>query len=212
MSMLTMALPLLNGRQESRVAMAIARASRDARPAGGGDVMRIVCLPPFVRASVIFAACVVGASPAAAQQQQSSQPVVVTGAATDVAPIWFFAQTVPRDGSPQTLFPVKRIEEPARPGALLPLYGSLVGLQVLDIHSTHGAIESGDGRESNPAMQPVVKNSAAFVAVKAGATAGVIWASEKMWKKNRKAAVIFASAVNIAMAAIVANNYRVVSR
>ena len=63
--------------------------------------------------------------------------------------------------------------------------------------------------EANPAMQPVVKNSAAFIAVKAGATAGVIWASEKMWKKNRKAAVVFATVVNVAMAAIVANNYRV---
>jgi hypothetical protein len=37
----------------------------------------------------------------------------------------------------------------------------------------------------------------------------VIWASEKLWKKNRKAAVVFASVVNVAMAAVVANNYRV---
>jgi len=177
--------------------------------------MRIVRLPPSVRASVVFAACVVGASPSAAQQpsSQPSQPIAVISEATEIAPIWFAAQMLPRDGSsPQTLFPVKRIEEPTRPGALLPLYGSLVALQVLDIHSTRGAMESSEGREANPAMQGVVKNSAAFIAVKAGATAGVIWASEKMWKKNRKAAVIFASVVNIAMAAIVANNYRVVSR
>jgi hypothetical protein len=58
-------------------------------------------------------------------------------------------------------------------------------------------------------MRPIVKNSAAFVAVKAGATAGVIWASEKLWRKNRKAAVVFAGVVNAAMAAVVANNYRV---
>jgi hypothetical protein len=58
-------------------------------------------------------------------------------------------------------------------------------------------------------MRPVVGNSAAFIAVKASATAGVIWASEKMWKKNRKASVIFTALVNTAMAAIVANNYRV---
>jgi hypothetical protein len=37
----------------------------------------------------------------------------------------------------------------------------------------------------------------------------VIWASEKMWKKNRKAAVIFTALVNAGMAAVVANNYRV---
>jgi hypothetical protein len=99
-------------------------------------------------------------------------------------------------------------EPPDRPGALMPLYGSLIALQGLDIHSTRRALGSG-GSEANPAMRPVVKNSAAFVAVKAGATAGVIWASEKLWKKNRKAAVIFASVVNVAMAAVVANNYRV---
>jgi hypothetical protein len=30
-----------------------------------------------------------------------------------------------------------------------------------------------------------------------------------MWKKNRKAAVIFTALVNAGMAAVVANNYRV---
>lgn len=39
-----------------------------------------------------------------------------------------------------------------------------------------------------------------------------IQASEKMWKRNRKAAVIFAGLVNAAMAAVVANNYRTVVR
>jgi hypothetical protein len=83
-----------------------------------------------------------------------------------------------------------------------------VTLQGLDIHSTRRAIDSGSGREVNPAMRGVVNNRAAFIAVKAGATAGVIWASEKMWKKNRTGAVIFAGIVNAAMAVIVANNYR----
>lgn len=99
-------------------------------------------------------------------------------------------------------------EKPRRPGPLLPLYGSFVALQGMDFHSTRRALGSGSGREANPAMREVVNNSAAFLAVKAGATAGVIWASEKMWKKNRKGAVIFAAVVNAAMAAIVANNYR----
>ena len=170
--------------------------------------MRIVRLPAIVRASVVFAACVAGAGPALAQQQ-SIPPAAVASEAAGVAPLWL-AQMPRRDApSEQTLFPIKRVEEPRRPGALLPLYGSLIALQGLDIHSTRSAIESGNGREANRAMQPVVKNSAAFIAVKAGATAGVIWASEKMWKKNRKAAVVFATVVNVAMAAIVANNYRV---
>jgi uncharacterized protein DUF5658 len=165
--------------------------------------MRIVHLPPVVRASVILAACVAAASPAVAQQQPKP-PSAITEA-TEVAPLWLAAQMPPRTA----LFPVNRVEEPKRPASLLPLYGSLIALQGLDIHSTRGAVGSGEGREANPAMEPIVKNSAAFIAVKAGATAGVIWASEKMWKKHRKASVLFASAVNIAMAAIVANNYRV---
>ena len=94
-----------------------------------------------------------------------------------------------------------------RPGALIPLYVSLVALQGLDVYSTKSALDAGTGREANPAMRGVVHHGPMFVAVKAGATAGVIWASEKMWRKNRKAAVIFASLVNAAMAGIVANNY-----
>src|SRR5690606_19563568 len=75
------------------------------------------------------------------------------------------------------VFPVRAIEEPRRPPALLPLYGSLITLQGLDIHSTRRAIGSGAASEANPAMRPIVKHSAAFVAVKAGSTAGVIWAA-----------------------------------
>ena len=167
--------------------------------------MRIVRLPTFVRASVVVAACAAAASPAVAQQQ-SDPPAA--NALTGVAPASLAVQMPQRD-VPQTLFPVARIEEPTRPAALLPLYGSLIALQGFDIHSTRRAVGSGEGREANPAMQPVVRHGAAFIAIKAGATAGVIWASEKMWKKNRKAAVVFATVVNVAMAAIVANNYRV---
>jgi len=58
-------------------------------------------------------------------------------------------------------------------------------------------------------MSGIVGNRAAFVAVKAAATAGVIYAGERMWKKNRVAAVIFVAALNGAMTAVVARNYSV---
>jgi hypothetical protein len=115
----------------------------------------------------------------------------------------------PASPEAQQLFPLRRAEISRRPAALMPLYGSLVALQGLDIHSTRSALESDGAREGNPAMRPLVRNNALFIGVKAGATAGVIWASEKMWRKKRKAAVVFASLVNVAMAAVVANNYRV---
>ena len=146
----------------------------------------------------------------AASAQEPAQPATSPGFAdlpvtllADMNPGLQVRQRPPR----QQLFPIAD-DKPGRPGALLPLYGSLIALQGLDIHSTHSALEAGD-REANPAMRPVVKNGAAFLAVKAGAPASVIWVSEKMWKKNRKAAVILTAVVNAAMAAVVANNYRV---
>lgn len=151
-----------------------------------------------VRAA-LAASCLLVALPAAAQEVSTQVPFSVA------------AQPSAQQIFPQPVFPVRPARTPeagGRPRALLPLYGSLVALQGLDIHSTRRALRSGSAREANPAMRPIVNNGAAFVAVKAGATAGVIWASERLWKKNRKAAVIFAGVVNVAMAAIVANNYR----
>src|SRR5215218_5645358 len=74
------------------------------------------------------------------------------------------------------------IAEPRRPPALVPLYATLAVLQGLDMHSTMKGIGSAQGREANPIMQPVVENGAVLLAVKATATIGVIWMSEKMWK------------------------------
>jgi hypothetical protein len=49
-----------------------------------------------------------------------------------------------------------------------------------------------------------------MLAVKAAGTAGVIFASEKIWKRNKTAAVIFMIATNAGMAWVVQNNYRAV--
>ena len=102
--------------------------------------------------------------------------------------------------------------EPKRPAALVPLYASLVGLQALDIHSTRRGMSSGATRETNPLMKSLVKNDATFIAVKASVTAGTIFATEKLRKKRPKTAVALAAALNIGMAAVVFNNYRVARR
>ena len=102
----------------------------------------------------------------------------------------------------------RQAEGRQRPAAMMPLYGSLVALQGLDIHSTRRGMSSGKTREANPVMSPVVGNGAAFVAVKAAATAGAIWAAEKLWKKHPRRAVIFAVLLNATMAAVVTHNYR----
>jgi hypothetical protein len=174
--------------------------------------MRAVRISSSAARAAVAAVCLLVAMPVSAQEVvRGADDVVSLGIVIDAASL---RSDLPRLSAPQVpirqpVFPVRGIEEPRRPAAMLPLYGSLIALQGLDIHSTRRAIGSGAGSEANPAMRPIVKNSAAFVAVKAGATAGVIWASEKLWRKNRKAAVVFAGVVNAAMAAVVANNYRV---
>jgi len=165
--------------------------------------MRVVPGASLLGCAIVAAGLCV-ATPALAQVS-SEPPVATADIPIAPAPPWLTGQTMP---APR-LFEAPAQPEPERPAPLLSLYGSLIALQGLDIHSTRRGLASGAGRELNPAMRPVVRNGAAFIAVKASATAGVIWASEKMWKKNRKAAVIFTALVNAGMAAVVANNYRV---
>ena len=105
------------------------------------------------------------------------------------------------------------LTEPApapRPAALMPLYGSLIGLQALDFDSTRRAMASGAGREANPLMRSVVGRPAALVAVKAGATGAIIFASERLHKTHHPAAaVMLMIGINSAYAMIVAHNYAV---
>jgi hypothetical protein len=93
-----------------------------------------------------------------------------------------------------------------RPGALIPLYASFVALQALDVHSTKYALSHG-AVEGNPLMRGVASNDLGLAAIKAAGTAGVILASERMWRKNKAASVIFMIAANSAMAWVVQHNY-----
>ena len=95
-----------------------------------------------------------------------------------------------------------------RPRALVPLYVSFASLQVLDAHATTLALGNG-GVEANPVMRGVVSSPAGMLAVKAAGTAGVFWASERMWKRNKAAAVVFLIAANSAMGWVVQHNYRI---
>ena len=96
-----------------------------------------------------------------------------------------------------------------RPRALVPLYVSFASLQGLDAHSTARALDRG-AQETNPLMRSLAEHPVGLLAVKAGATTVVIYAGEKMWKRNRVAAVVFMVAANSAMAWVVQHNYRAV--
>ena len=96
-----------------------------------------------------------------------------------------------------------------RPRALMPLYASFASLQVLDVHSTTRAVDRG-AVEMNPLMKGIAGNPLGMLAIKAGATTGVVYAGEQLWKRNKTAAVIFMIAANTAMGLVVQHNYRVV--
>ena len=115
-------------------------------------------------------------------------------------------------GTRPSLDPVVRTDvRPAvrpRPAALVGLYVSLAGMQALDIASTHKALEAG-AAEANPMMAPFARSPLALAAVKAGVTSVTIFAAERMWKTNRKAALVTMIALNATYGAIAAHNYRV---
>ena len=50
------------------------------------------------------------------------------------------------------------------------------------------------------------------MAVKAGATAGTVYLAEKIWKRNRKAAIITMIGANVAYGMIASHNYSVARR
>lgn len=93
-------------------------------------------------------------------------------------------------------------------GALVPLYVSFAALQALDVHSTLTALGRPGTREANPLMAGVVDRPAAFMAVKAGAGAGIIYLAEKLRKRSRAGAMVMMAALNSVYAAVVAHNYR----
>ena len=80
-------------------------------------------------------------------------------------------------------------------------------LQGLDVHSTLRAIDAGH-HEQNPLMRWTVSHPAAFISMKAAASAATIYVAEKIRKRHPKRALLFMAAVNSAYALIVVHNYK----
>jgi hypothetical protein len=100
---------------------------------------------------------------------------------------------------------------PRRPHSLIPLFASYAVVQALDVHSTLTAVSRG-AVEQNPLMAPLVNRPAAFVAFKAGVTAGAIVVANRLARHNRLAAYVLMFALNSAYAFVVVHNYTVASR
>ena len=61
--------------------------------------------------------------------------------------------------------------------------------------------------ETNPLLSGFAHKPAALVAVKAAASVGTIYLAERLWKRNRVAAIAMMVAFNGAYALIAAHNY-----
>ena len=97
-----------------------------------------------------------------------------------------------------------------RPAALPVLYVSLAGLQAFDVYSTRQGLARG-ARELNPLVAPVAGNTTGMVVLKAVSTATTIAIAERLWHTNKTAAILTMVAANAVMAAVAANNVRVVN-
>ena len=92
-----------------------------------------------------------------------------------------------------------------RPSLLPGLYASFAALQMFDVYSTQRAI-SGGASEANPLMKTVTGNKATFYAVKAVSTVAPMLLAERVWKKNKVAAIAVMAASNGIMAVVATHN------
>lgn len=90
------------------------------------------------------------------------------------------------------------------------LYGSFIGLQALDLHSTHVALGAG-GHEANPAWH-ALGGAGLSIAMKAATTGTIIYLTEKMRKRRRAAAIVTMIALDSAYTVVVAHNYAIAHR
>ena len=164
------------------------------------DAVRRIVMGRFAYSFAVFGLLLAVAPTATAQESgsvaasTSSSPAAAAGAtAAQPAPLLTHVQQ-------------------KRPAAMVSLYSGFAAMQALDYVTTTRALSSGAGSEANPLMAPVAGNPAAFLALKAGSVVGVVWAGEKLWKKNRVGAVVFMVAMDSAMATIAAHNYSITRR
>ena len=94
-----------------------------------------------------------------------------------------------------------------RPAIIPALYVTLGAVQAWDALATNAALNAG-AREANPAVAPFASNPGSLIGAKAAATAGTIFFAERLWKKNKVAAVVMLAAINGATAAVSMHNMR----
>jgi Domain of unknown function (DUF5658) len=92
---------------------------------------------------------------------------------------------------------------------MLPFHVSTVLLQALDVQSTLQGLKNG-ALEGNPLMAGVVNNRAAFIATKAAITAGLVYGTHGLAKRNKFLAIAASVGINAGYAYVVSRNFKVV--
>jgi hypothetical protein len=112
--------------------------------------------------------------------------------------------------------PAVAVAQPVRPRrslawttTLLAVDAVTVSVQALDADATFRVLDTPGGRINNPLVGTLAKNRPAYVAIKMGVAAGIIYSTHRMAKRNRVAAIATALAVNGVYAYFVHQNYRV---
>jgi hypothetical protein len=95
----------------------------------------------------------------------------------------------------------------SRPRGLVPLYVSFASLQALDLASTRLALDRG-AHETNPVVATLTRSTPALLGMKAGATAAIIYLTERLRKRHPVGAVLLMTGLNAGYVAIVAHNFR----
>jgi Domain of unknown function (DUF5658) len=144
----------------------------------------------------------------------SAQPVAAqTDSATPIADTVAIVATVQFANPEQVVAQAPRdLRRPSKPSStdalVFALQATTIAAQALDIHSTLKAVDHG-AIEANPMMSGLVHNQAAFIGVKAGLTAGFMYVTHKMAKRNKTAAILTAAAVNSVYLVVAHHNYKV---
>jgi hypothetical protein len=113
-------------------------------------------------------------------------------------------------GTPATTVTIQAVaaDSGERPAVLPMLYVSLAGLQAYDVYSTHQGLALG-AREASPLMAGAAGDTTGMVVMKTVSTATTIVLVERLWHRNRAAAIVTMIVANGLMAAVAANNARV---
>ena len=159
----------------------------------------------FRTAAALMLTLTVSSLPARAADSENPTPAAPGGSTTAVAADLDLSRLA---AAPRPDAINRRV---VRPSALPALYVGFAGLQAFDFYSTRRALAQG-GQEANPVMKGIVGNPFAFAAVKGVMTVAPMMIANRMWRTNRVGAIVTMVVANGAMAAVAANNARVLQR